>query len=113
MPFDVIGCVGVAITVIVGAVTALDRLPLPVRLAAPVIAVGTMSLTAHVGHLLLSPQMAGSSGGPGVESQTSWAPVLVFIAGVTVFAWVWSRFFRRGPLEHLPRLATRPAKYVR
>ncbi|HEX7307351.1 DUF418 domain-containing protein [Lentzea sp.] len=110
MPLDVLGCVGVAITVVVGATVALDRLPLLGKLAAPVIAVGTMSLTAYVGHFVLSPQMAG---GPEAESPTSWAPVLLFITGTVVFAWIWSRFFRRGPLEHLLHLATEPAKHVR
>ncbi|KJK47694.1 membrane protein [Lentzea aerocolonigenes] len=110
MPFDIIGCVGVAITVIVLAMMALDRLPLLRRLAAPVIAVGTMSLTAYVGHFVLSPSMAMSKGN---ESQSSWAPVLVFILGAVVFAWIWSRFFRRGPLEYLLNLATKPAKYLR
>lgn len=116
MTFDIIGCVGVAITVVVFAMTAIDRLPLLRRLAAPMIAVGTMSLTAYVGHFVLSPQMSGVSGPSGTagpESQTSWLPVLMFIFGAMVFAWIWSRFFRRGPLEHLLNLATKPAKYVR
>lgn len=114
MPFDIIGCVGVAITVIVGAMVAIDRLPLLRRLAAPIIAVGTMSLTAYVGHFLLSPQMSGAAGpAGGPESQTSWLPVLMFIFGAMVFAFVWSRFFRKGPLEYLLNLATKPAKYIR
>ena len=113
MTFDIVGCVGIAISVVVFATIALDRLPLLRRLAAPVIAVGTMSLTAYVGHFVLSPQLSGASGSAGPESQTSWLPVLVFVLGATVFAWVWSRFFRKGPLEHLLTLATKPAKYVR
>ncbi|WP_211363464.1 heparan-alpha-glucosaminide N-acetyltransferase domain-containing protein [Saccharothrix saharensis] len=119
MPFDIIGCVGVAITVIVLATTAIDRLPLLQRLAAPVIAVGTMSLTAYVGHFVLSSQMSGTFGASGAgvtagpESQASWTPVLVFILGAMAFAWTWSRFFRKGPLEHLLDLATKPAKHIR
>ncbi|GLY50332.1 membrane protein [Lentzea sp. NBRC 102530] len=122
MPFDVIGCIGVAITVVVLAMTAIDRLPLLRRLAAPIIAVGTMSLTAYVGHFLLSSQMSGSGGGSGSgltgvtagsESQTSWTPVLMFILGAMAFAFIWSRFFTRGPLEYLLNLATKPAKHVR
>jgi uncharacterized membrane protein YeiB len=119
MPFDVIGCIGVAITVIVLAMMAIDRLPLLQRLAAPVIAVGTMSLTAYVGHFLLSSQMSGASGDSvagvtaGSESQASWTPVLMFVFGAMAFAWIWSRFFRRGPLEYLLNLATTPAKYLR
>lgn len=114
MPFDIIGCVGVAITVIVLAMMAIDRLPLLQRLAAPIIAVGTMSLTAYVGHFLLSSQMSGASGASaGSESQTSWTPVLMFIFGAMVFAFIWSRFFSKGPLEYLLNLATKPAKYIR
>jgi uncharacterized membrane protein YeiB len=30
-----------------------------------------------------------------------------------VFATIWSRFFRRGPLEYLLNAATKPAKYIR
>ncbi|MCP2243984.1 heparan-alpha-glucosaminide N-acetyltransferase domain-containing protein [Lentzea aerocolonigenes] len=122
MPFDVIGCIGVAITVIVLAMMAIDRLPLLQRLAAPIIAVGTMSLTAYVGHFLLSSQMSGASGAPGdsmtgvtagSEAQASWTPVLMFIFGAMAFAFIWSRFFRRGPLEYLLNLATKPAKFIR
>jgi uncharacterized membrane protein YeiB len=109
MTLDIIGCVGVAISVIVFAMMAVDRLPLLRRLAAPIIAVGTMSLTAYVGHFVLSSQMASSAGN---ESQSSWLPVLVFIFGAMVFAWIWSRFFRRGPLEYLLNLATKPAKHL-
>jgi uncharacterized membrane protein YeiB len=39
--------------------------------------------------------------------------VLMFIFGAMVFAFVWSRFFRKGPLEYLLNLATKPAKYIR
>ncbi|MFB9904240.1 DUF418 domain-containing protein [Allokutzneria oryzae] len=110
---DIIGSVGVAITVIVGAMVVVDRLPLLRRTAAPIIAVGTMSLTAYVGHFVLSSQMSMPSGSSGPEPQTSWLPVLAFILGATVFAWIWSRFFRRGPLEHLLNLATKPAACIR
>ncbi|MGW4210486.1 DUF418 domain-containing protein [Lentzea sp. NPDC004789] len=40
-------------------------------------------------------------------------PVLLgFIAGAIVFALVWSRFFRRGPLELVLAKATAPARRV-
>ncbi|MFF7816099.1 DUF418 domain-containing protein [Streptomyces sp. NPDC007945] len=108
--FDIIGSVGVAILVIVGATVLMDRLPRLRRLAKPVIAVGTMSLTAYVGHFLAQSVLGGSAG---ESSQSSWIPVLAFLLGATVFATVWSRFFRRGPLEALLNAATKPAKYVR
>jgi peptidoglycan/LPS O-acetylase OafA/YrhL len=108
--FDIIGSVGVAILVIVGATAVMERLPRLRRLAKPVIAVGTMSLTAYVGHFVASSMVRVPAG---TTNQDSWAPVLVFIVAATVFAATWSRFFRRGPLEQLLHVATRPAQRLR
>jgi uncharacterized protein len=99
---------GVAITVIVCATVAMDRLPRLRRLAAPVIAVGTMSLTAYVGHFVVSSLLS-----TGTSTQDSWLPLLWFVVGATVFAWTWFLFFRRGPLEYLLDAATKAAKFVR
>ncbi|MFG3338386.1 DUF418 domain-containing protein [Glycomyces sp. NPDC048151] len=107
--FDIVGSVGVAILVIVGATFLMDRLPRLRRLAAPLVAVGTMSLTAYVGHFAVMSWLSLPGGGV----RGSWVPVLTLIAGAVVFAAVWSRFFRRGPLEYLLNLATKPAKYVK
>ncbi|MFF9020265.1 DUF418 domain-containing protein [Streptomyces eurythermus] len=108
--FDIVGSVGVAILVIVGATALVDRLPRLRRLAKPVIAVGTMSLTAYVGHFLAQSLLAVPAG---TGTQTSWMPLIMFVLGAIVFASVWSRFFRRGPLEYLLHAATKPAKYIR
>jgi uncharacterized membrane protein YeiB len=108
--FDIIGSVGVAILVIVGATVAMDRLPRLRRLAQPVIAVGTMSLTAYVGHFVAQSVLSIPTG---KSSQQSWGPLLMFVLGVIVFAAIWSRFFRRGPLEYLLHAATEPAKRIR
>ncbi|MFD6140512.1 DUF418 domain-containing protein [Promicromonospora sp. NPDC060271] len=108
--FDIIGSIGVAILVIVAATVAMDRLPRLRRLATPVIAVGTMSLTAYVGHFVLQPMLPMPAG---ADTQQSWVPVLLFILGATVFAAIWSRFFRRGPLEYLLNAATKPASRLR
>ncbi|UFR03007.1 heparan-alpha-glucosaminide N-acetyltransferase domain-containing protein [Streptomyces sp. Go40/10] len=108
--FDIIGSVGVAILVIVGATVAMDRLPRLRRLAKPVIAVGTMSLTAYVGHFLAQSALSVPAG---TSTQQSWVPLLMFILGATLFAAIWSRFFRRGPLEYLLNAATKPAKHFR
>jgi uncharacterized membrane protein YeiB len=108
--FDIIGSVGVAILVIVGATVAMDRLPRLRRLAKPVIAVGTMSLTAYVGHFVAQSMLSMPTG---KSSQQSWVPLLMFVLGAIVFAAVWSRFFRRGPLEYLLHAATKPAKHIR
>ncbi|MGW7492942.1 DUF418 domain-containing protein [Streptomyces luteogriseus] len=108
--FDIIGSVGVAILVIVGATVAMDRLPRLRRLATPVIAVGTMSLTAYVGHFVAQSMLSIPGG---TSTQQSWVPLLMFVLGAIVFAATWSRFFRRGPLEYLLNAATKPAKHIR
>lgn len=109
--FDIIGSVGVAILVIVGATAVMDRLPRLRRLAKPVVAVGTMSLTAYVGHFVVQSWLSELGVGPGTEQ--SWVPLLMFVLGAIVFAAIWSRFFRRGPLEYLLNAATKPAKHIR
>ncbi|GAA3254987.1 DUF418 domain-containing protein [Nonomuraea helvata] len=95
---------------IVGATVAMDRLPRLRHLAKPVIAVGTMSLTAYVGHFVAQ-SVLSVPGGTG--TQQSWMPLLMFIGGAIAFASIWSRFFRRGPLEYLLNASTKPAKYIR
>ncbi|MGJ5892639.1 hypothetical protein DF268_14780 [Streptomyces sp. V2] len=108
--FDIVGSVGVAILVIVGATALMEHLPKLGRLLRPVIAVGTMSLTAYVGHFIAQ-SLLSTPGKDGV--QQSWTPLLLYVLAAIVFAGVWSRFVRRGPLEYLLNTATKPAKYVR
>lgn len=87
--------VGVAILMIAGVPVTMDRLPRLRRLAKPVVAVGTMSLTAYVGHFVVQSWLSELGVGPGTEQ--SWVPLLMFVLGAIVFAAIWSRFFRRGP----------------
>jgi uncharacterized membrane protein YeiB len=108
--FDIVGGLGVAITVILGATMVMDRLPWLRRLAKPVIAVGSMSLTAYVGHFVVLSVLPVARGR---DNQGSWVPPLMYIVGAMLFAVIWSRFFRRGPLEYLLHTATKPAKFVR
>ncbi|MDX3453337.1 DUF418 domain-containing protein [Streptomyces sp. ME02-8801-2C] len=108
--FDIIGSVGIAILVIVGATVAMDRLPRLRRLAKPVIAVGTMSLTAYVGHFLAQTALSAPAG---TGTQQSWLPLIMYVLAAILFAAIWSRFFRRGPLEYLLNAATKPAKRIR
>jgi fucose 4-O-acetylase-like acetyltransferase len=109
--FDLVGCIGIAITVILCATMAMDRLPWLRRLAAPVIAVGTMSLTLYVSHILVILALPGESVTP--PQAASFELLLCFVLGATLFAWIWSRFFRRGPLEYLLNSAIKLANRVR
>lgn len=109
--FDLIGSLGIAITVLLYLTVAIDRLPRLRRMARPVIAVGTMSLTLYVGHILVIPALPGEVATPPRSAST--ALLLSFIVGATLFAAIWSRFSRRGPLEHLLHTATKVARHVR
>ncbi|NUP14909.1 MAG: DUF418 domain-containing protein [Streptomyces sp.] len=99
---------GVAIAVLAGCLAAVDAFPRFHRAARPVIAVGSMSLTAYVFHIV-GIRFLGIEELPGPTLHV----LLGFIVAVTVFATLWSRCFRRGPLEWLLGKATRPAELVR
>jgi len=109
--FDLVGSLGIAITVILCMTVAMLRLPWLRRLATPIIAVGTMSLTLYVGHILVILALPGAAATP--PDSHSWALLAWFIVGATLFAAIWSRFFRRGPLEYLLNSATKLANSVR
>lgn len=104
-PFEIAGSVGVAITVLVLALVVTEKLSgYRSWFWRPVAAVGSMSLTAYTGHVI-------AIGVFGLDAaQGPPLPVLLgFIGGAVVFALVWSRFFRRGPLEFLVHTATKLA----
>ncbi|WP_051871439.1 DUF418 domain-containing protein [Streptomyces sclerotialus] len=106
---SVLGNTGVALLVVAGCLIGLDRLPGLRRAAAPVIAVGAMSLSAYVLHIVAIRVL-------GTEDMSDASEPLVllgFAAGVMLPAVVWKRLFRRGPLEYLLYRATRPARLVR
>ncbi|WP_078648813.1 DUF418 domain-containing protein [Streptomyces ochraceiscleroticus] len=106
---SILGNTGVALLIVAGCTIALDRLPRFRRAVAPVTAVGAMSLSAYVLHIVaiwaLDTEDMSDSSEPLV--------LLCFIAGVLVLAYVWKRLFRRGPLEYLLYMITRPARLIR
>ncbi|MFE7428127.1 DUF418 domain-containing protein [Streptomyces sp. NPDC057545] len=99
---------GVAIAILTGCLAAVDAFPRFHRLARPVIAVGSMSLTAYVFHVV-GIRALGIEELPGSPLHV----LLGFIVAVTVLATFWSRRFRRGPLEWLLGKATEPAELIR
>ncbi|MFH8899437.1 DUF418 domain-containing protein [Streptomyces coeruleorubidus] len=105
---SIVAATGVAILVITVCLAAMDSFPRLRRLAWPVIAVGSMSLTAYVYHIVAIWLL---------NTEEATVPplyvLLGFIASVTVLATVWSRFFQRGPLEWLMGRATAPASRSR
>ncbi|WP_128434082.1 DUF418 domain-containing protein [Streptomyces cyaneus] len=104
---SIVGNTGVAILVITACLAAMDAFPRLRRLAKPVIAVGSMSLSAYVFNIVAIWLL-------GTEELTvpPLYTLLGFIASVTVLATLWSRFFQRGPLEWLMGRATGIARRI-
>jgi uncharacterized membrane protein YeiB len=105
---SIVAATGVAILVITACLAAMDAFPRLRRLAKPVIAVGSMSLTAYVYHIVAIWLL---------DTETRAVPplyvLLGFIASITLLATLWSRFFDRGPLEWLMGKATGIARRIR
>lgn len=102
---SIVGGTGAALMVIAAALTAVDRFPRLRRLAAPLIAVGAMSLSAYVAHILVLLPLGPQELPPNL--------LLGFILVVTVPAYLWFRRFRRGPLEHVLHSATNASRHVK
>ncbi|GAV37515.1 DUF418 domain-containing protein [Streptomyces acidiscabies] len=104
---SIVAATGVAILVITGCLAAMDAFPRLRRLARPVIAVGSMSLTAYVFHIVAIWLLN--------TEEATVAPLYIllgFIASITALATLWSHFFSRGPLEWLLGKATGLARRI-
>ncbi|MFE3328352.1 DUF418 domain-containing protein [Streptomyces sp. NPDC059176] len=107
--WSVLGNTGVALVVLAVCLVATERSARLRWIAAPVIAVGSMSLTAYVAHILAisafdTDDLPASAG----------LPVFFgFCAAAVFLALAWTRFFRRGPLEYAMRTVTAPARLLR
>ncbi|MET9876423.1 DUF418 domain-containing protein [Actinacidiphila glaucinigra] len=80
------------------------------RPAAPVAAVGSVSLTAYAGHIV-----ALSALGLDDEDRSCTGAVvlrLCFTATAMAAALLWTRVFRRGPLEYALHSVTLPARLI-
>ncbi|GFH39298.1 DUF418 domain-containing protein [Streptomyces pacificus] len=104
--WSVLGNTGVALTVLACCLVAVRLAGPRTRLLAPLAAVGSISLTAYAAHILAIRLLDAAGGG-------EWPalPVLLgFVVAAMAAAVLWTRHFRRGPLEHLLHRATRPAR---
>ena len=103
IPIFVAAAGGTAIVIILLCVTAGLRWPgaLPIRWAART---GEVALTIYFGHVLIGMGVLDAIGR--LDAQTLWfalGSAVVFIAASVVFAVVWRRYRRRGPVEWLMR----------
>ncbi|WP_280469610.1 DUF418 domain-containing protein [Nocardia brasiliensis] len=93
---SIVANTGVAIAVLIACVLAGARSGWFRRVSAPLIAVGTMSLTAYVFHIV-AVAILGFDTLPADS-----LPVLLGLSAIILmFAYCWTRFFARGPLEWL------------
>ncbi|MET7487218.1 DUF418 domain-containing protein [Streptomyces sp. NPDC005538] len=106
--FSILGNTGVALVVVAACVAAADRMPRLLRLATPVTALGMVALTAYVLHIVAIRVV-----GMREETGPALLTLLLFTATALLFATLWTRHFRRGPLEQLLHAATRAACRVR
>ncbi|MDQ1032127.1 putative membrane protein YeiB [Streptomyces umbrinus] len=106
--FSILGNTGVALLVVAACVAVTARMPRVTRLATPVAAVGMISLTAYVLHILAIYVV-------GMEDETVPALValLAFIATAMLLAAAWTRRFRRGPLEYLLHATTGVTRHIK
>lgn len=113
--FSILGNTGVALAVVAACLTVADRMPKFTSRAAPVSAVGTLALTAYVLHIVALWVFTDVWYVTALEDEgLSALPVLLgFIALAMLLAAVWTRLFRRGPLEYLLHATTRLARLVR
>ncbi|MCS0603104.1 DUF418 domain-containing protein [Streptomyces sp. LP11] len=112
--FSIAGNTGVALAVLAGCLAVAARMPRTTRLGRPVAAVGATALTAYVLHIVALWLLTDVWYVPVADDDTMSAlPVLLgFIGAALLGATVWTHRFRRGPLEHLLHLATRPARHL-
>lgn len=97
-PMEVLGATGCALVVVGAALLVTDHTP---RALVPLTALGMMGLTAYTGHLVAVWLISDDGDLP-----TGWITLAVFTVTTLVFAVVWLRLFRRGPLESLLRTAS-------
>lgn len=106
--FSVLGSTGVALAVVAACVTVAERLPRLTRLATPISAVGRIALTVYVLHIV-----AIYFVGMRDETGPALLSLACAVAAAMALAVVWTRYFRRGPLEHLLHGATLVARRIK
>ncbi|QHC32979.1 DUF418 domain-containing protein [Streptomyces sp. HF10] len=111
---SVVGGTGVAVAVVAACLTVAERTPRLARAAGPVAAVGMMALTSYVLHILALWFFDDVWYVPAIDGDgmSALAVLAVLIAATMLLATAWTRRFRRGPMEQLLHLLTRPARSV-
>ncbi|MFF0130336.1 DUF418 domain-containing protein [Streptomyces mirabilis] len=106
--WSIVGNTGVALAVLAFCFIATSRSALGRRLTAPIAVVGSIALTAYVGHIVA----IWALGIDDLPDSAALPVLLGFIAVTTLLALAWTHRFRRGPLEYLMHAATKPARLI-
>ncbi|MFI1168899.1 DUF418 domain-containing protein [Streptomyces sp. NPDC020801] len=106
--WSIVGNTGVALVVLAVCLIATTRSARVRWLGAPVIAVGSVSLTVYTGHIIAI-KVFGTDDIP----DSGALPVFLGFAAVAMLlALAWTHIFRRGPLEYAMYAATAPARLI-
>ncbi|MBA4864302.1 DUF418 domain-containing protein [Streptomyces sp. PSKA54] len=106
--WSILGNTGVALVVLAVCLLVAELSGPRNRLVAPLVAVGSISLTAYVGHIVAIKFL-------GTDNMTESVALPVFLGFAAVamlLALAWTRLFRRGPLEYMLHGATTPARLI-
>ncbi|TIT51463.1 MAG: DUF418 domain-containing protein, partial [Mesorhizobium sp.] len=98
---SIVGSTGCAMIILAACMLAVDALPRLRKLVWPIIAVGSMSLTAYVLHIA------------GIFKDESLSTLFGFVVVISTFAVLWLRVFQRGPMEVLMGRVADLARHIR
>ncbi|MBA4864277.1 DUF1624 domain-containing protein [Streptomyces sp. PSKA54] len=107
--WSILGNTGVALMVLAACLAAVDRSARLRWMATPVIVVGSISLTAYVGHIIAIRALRIED----LPESAALSALVGFAAAAMLLALAWTRVFKRGPLECLVHAAIAPARLIR
>ncbi|UVK35789.1 DUF418 domain-containing protein (plasmid) [Mesorhizobium sp. AR10] len=112
--FSILGRTGCAMIVIAACWLAMNALPHLRKLVGPIIAVGSMPLTAYVLHLVAIAYFKHIMKIDLYEGEEGSLSILFgFVVVISTFAVLWLRVFQRGPMEVLMGRITDLARHIR
>jgi uncharacterized membrane protein YeiB len=110
--FSILGNTGCAMIVLAACWLAMDSLPRLRKMFRPVVAVGSMSLTVYVLHIVGIAYLLRVMGIDSAGEDGSLSMLLGFVVATSTFAVLWLRAFQRGPMEVLMGRITDLARHI-
>jgi uncharacterized membrane protein len=107
--FSILGNTGVALLIVAACLAATERSRRLRWMATPLIALGSISLTAYVGHILAIKTLSLDE----LPDSAALPALLGLAAAAMLLAWAWTWTFRRGPLEYVLHTVTTSARWIK